>query len=48
LHAAYADLLVNDLPQASESMRSFAASDQGNGSHADQTLMDFLSSRVPI
>jgi hypothetical protein len=48
LHLAYADLLVNDLPQASESMRSFAACDQGNGSHADQALMDFMSSRVPI
>ena len=48
LHLAYAELLVNDLPQASASMRSFAACDQGNGSHADQALMDYLSPRVPI
>ena len=48
LHLAYADLLLNDLSHASESMRKFAALGQGNASHADQTLIDFLSPRVPF
>jgi hypothetical protein len=48
LHLAYADLLVNDLIQASESMRKFAACGQGNASQADQALMDFLKPRVPV
>jgi len=48
LHLAYADLLVNDMPQASESMRRFAACGQGNASQADQALMDFLKPRVPV
>jgi hypothetical protein len=48
LHLAYADLLLNDLAQARESMRSFAACDQGSASPAEQVLIDFLKPRVPI
>jgi len=48
LHLAYADLLLNDLAQASESMRSFAACDQGSSNPAEQVLIDFLKPRVPF
>jgi predicted Zn-dependent protease len=48
LHLAYADLLLNDLAKASESMRSFAACGQSSTSPAEQVLIDFLKPRVPI
>ena len=48
LHLAYAELLLNDLAHASESLRSFASIDQGNVNPSDQLLMSFLRSRVTI
>jgi len=47
LHLAYAELLLNDLAQASQSMRSFAACGQGIDTHADKALLDYLMPRVP-
>ena len=47
LHLAYSDLLLNNLTQASQSMRSFAACSQGIDTHADKALMDYLKPRVP-
>jgi hypothetical protein len=48
LHLAYAELLLNDLAQASKSMRSFAACNQDITINSDQVLLDFLSTRVSI
>ena len=48
LHLAYADLLLNNLVSASESLRSYAQCGQENESHADQVLLDFLTPRVPV
>jgi len=48
LHLAYADFLANELCQASESMRSYAACNLENESQADKALLDFLKPRLPI
>jgi len=47
LHLAYADLLLDDIAQASRSMHSFAACSQGSDASADQALIDYLKPRVP-
>jgi hypothetical protein len=47
LHLAYADLMLDDLAQASRSMHSFASCSQGSDSPAEQLLIDFLKLRLP-
>jgi len=46
LHLAYADLLLNDLAQASESMRSFADCGQPTEYDYDPALFEFLKLRI--
>jgi hypothetical protein len=48
LHLAYAELLLNNLTQASQSMRSFATCGQGHDTPADKALIDYLKPRVPL
>jgi len=47
LHLAYAELLLNNLTQASQAMRSFAACSQGIDTPADKALIDYLKLSVP-
>jgi hypothetical protein len=47
LHLAYSDLLLNNLTQASQAMRSFAACSQGIDTPSDKALIDYLKLRVP-
>ena len=48
LHLAYSDLLLNNLTQVSQSMRSFASCNQPTNNHSDQQLLDFLTQRCPL